>query len=283
MGAHGTNKQAMCSTHRDIWWPAWAHQQDRDRRLENTFGSSPDTLCKSPAQKKSRTHTSDTVSNSVLLAAIKKVSKLQELLVKLQSVRASVKENTSLICKLTCLLEAINRQVEDVMEKVLSLQSKVENLEKENQSLKEKCSGLDSYKRRWNLHVAGILQWEGENVKMVVIELFRNLSPHSAEKLQDMVDIAHRLGPKSGNSNLRRIIVQFLSRTCRDAIWAEAKRSELLKQKKIWILEDLTQEDKEARNKLWPLVEKARGEGKKVGFNGPVAFINGKIISVYGI
>ncbi len=31
MGAHGTNKQqAMFSTHRDIWWPAWAHQQDRD-------------------------------------------------------------------------------------------------------------------------------------------------------------------------------------------------------------------------------------------------------------
>ncbi len=98
-----------------------------------------------------------------------------------------------------------------------------------------------------------------------------------------MVDIGHRLGPKSGNSNPRRIIVQFLSRTCHDAIWAEAKRSELLKQKKIRILEDLTQEDKEARNKRWPLVEKARGEGKKAGFNGPVAFINGKIISVYDI
>ncbi len=24
-------QQAMCSTHRGIWWPAWAHQQDRDR------------------------------------------------------------------------------------------------------------------------------------------------------------------------------------------------------------------------------------------------------------
>ncbi len=23
-------QQAMCSTHRDIWWPAWAHQQDHD-------------------------------------------------------------------------------------------------------------------------------------------------------------------------------------------------------------------------------------------------------------
>ncbi len=33
MRTHGTNNkhQAMCSTHRDIWWPAWAHQQDRDR------------------------------------------------------------------------------------------------------------------------------------------------------------------------------------------------------------------------------------------------------------
>ncbi|KAL0148010.1 hypothetical protein M9458_056684, partial [Cirrhinus mrigala] len=187
---------------------------------------------KSPAQKKSRLVTPEAVSNSVLLAAIEKVSKLQEeSLVKLQSVGASVKENTSSICKLTCSLEAMNRQVEDVMDKVLSLQSKVEMLEKENKSLKEKCCGLDSYKRRWNLRVAGIPEREGENVKMVVTELFRSLSPLSTEKLQDMVNITHRLGPKSGNSNPRRIIVQFLSRTCRDAIWTEAKRSELLRRK----------------------------------------------------
>ncbi|KAL0149244.1 hypothetical protein M9458_055478, partial [Cirrhinus mrigala] len=90
-------------------------------------------------------------------------------------------------------------------------------LEKENESLKEKCCGIP--------------EREGESVKMVVIELFRSLSPFSTEKLQDMVDITHRLGPKSGNSNPRRIIVQFLSRTCRDAIWTEAKRSELLRRK----------------------------------------------------
>ncbi len=38
MGARGTNKQqAMCSTHRDIWWPAWAHQQDRDTYKPHTY------------------------------------------------------------------------------------------------------------------------------------------------------------------------------------------------------------------------------------------------------
>ncbi len=119
------------------------------------MGALLDTPSKSSAQKKSRTNTSETVSNSVLLAAIEKLSKLQEeSLVKLKSVEASVKENTSSICKLTCSLEAINRQVEDVTEKVLSLQSKVENLEKENKSLKEKCSGLDSYKRQNGCHRA---------------------------------------------------------------------------------------------------------------------------------
>ncbi len=29
-------QQAMCSTHRDIWWPAWAHQQDRDSGWNET-------------------------------------------------------------------------------------------------------------------------------------------------------------------------------------------------------------------------------------------------------
>ncbi len=29
------NQQAMCSTDRDIWWPAWAHQQDRDNREQS--------------------------------------------------------------------------------------------------------------------------------------------------------------------------------------------------------------------------------------------------------
>lgn len=172
------------------------------RLLEDAFGGSLYTPSKCPAQKKSQANTSDTVSNSVLLSAIEKFSKLQEeSLVKLHLVEASMKENSSSICKLTCSLEAMNKQVEDVTEKVFSLQTKVETLKKENKILKEKCSGMDSYKHRWNLRVAGIPECEGKNVKMVVIELFRNLSPHTAGKLQDMVNISHRLGPKSGNTN----------------------------------------------------------------------------------
>ncbi len=52
----------------------------------------------------------------------------------------------------------------------------------------------------------------------------------------------------------------------------------MLKQKKIRITEDLTQRTKEARNKLWPLVEKARKEGRRAGFKGPFAIVDGKKI-----
>lgn len=51
-------------------------------------------------------------------------------------------------------------------------------------------------------------------------------------------------------------------------------------QQKTRILEDLTQETNDARNKLWPLVEQARKEGKKAGFQVSFAYINGKRLSV---
>ncbi len=39
MEGDGTNnkQQAMCSTHRDIWWPVRAHQQNGDMFLFKTY------------------------------------------------------------------------------------------------------------------------------------------------------------------------------------------------------------------------------------------------------
>lgn len=71
-----------------------------------------------------------------------------------------------------------------------------------------------------------------------------------------------------------------MSRTHRDKIWKDAKISAILKETKIKIIEDLTHEAKDARNKLWPLVEQARKEGKKAGFRGPYTHIDGQRVTV---
>ncbi len=65
-----------------------------------------------------------------------------------------------------------------------------------------------------------------------------------------------------------------------DRIWIDAKNSEVLKQKNIKITEDLTQYVKDARAKLWPLMEEARRQKKITGFKEPFVIIDGRRISV---
>ncbi|KAI2660207.1 Coiled-coil domain-containing protein 159 [Labeo rohita] len=170
-----------------------------------------------------------------------------KLLTRIQSLETTVKDNTNSLNSVTEALEFINNQVEEVTDKVNSLQIKVESLEKENRVLRGKCDELDSYKRRWNLRVSGIQEQRGEDTE--------------------------------GVRSSRRIIVQFLSRNVRDQIWRDARTAAILKERKIRIFEDLTQSTKDARNRLWPLVEQARKEGKRAGFRGPFAYIDSKRIS----
>lgn len=84
---------------------------------------------------------------------------------------------------------------------------------------------------------------------------------------------------KEGPHPPRRIIVRFSYRAHRDQVWAYTKNSEVLKQKNVKILADLTQQVREARAKLWPLVEEARKQNKTAAFSGPFAIIAGKKIS----
>ena len=71
---------------------------------------------------------------------------------------------------------------------------------------------MDVYSRRWNLKVSGIPEAEGENTKMMVMEIFSRVSPALADSLQKTVDIAHRLRPRmrrEGQHPPRCIIVRF--------------------------------------------------------------------------
>ncbi len=63
-------------------------------------------------------------------------------------------------------------------------------------------------------------------------------------------------------------------------MWKLSKTNNLLSKKHLRFKEDLTAADKEARNKLWPLVEKARKEGKFVHFVDNKAYVDNKEVCV---
>ncbi len=250
---------------------------------------SPEIPPSKPPAKKSKTMNSEEdeqpVPTSRLLSVMERVERMQEeSLRRPRSLEATVKTNTDTLKSVTDSLEFWGKQVEDVTKKADNLQTRAETLEKENTVLREKCNDLDAYKRRWNLRVAGIPERSGENAKKIITDLFSQISPDISDQLPLSVDIAHRLGPRSGEDRFsRRIVVQFLSRFHRDKIWRDARTSGLLKERKIKILEDLTQEVKDARNKLWPLVEQARKEGRRAGFRGASALIDGQKVTVKDI
>ncbi|RVE62167.1 hypothetical protein OJAV_G00154480 [Oryzias javanicus] len=92
-----------------------------------------------------------------------------------------------------------------------------------------------------------------------------------------MIDTVHRLGRLTENANKPRgIILQFSSRTYRDAVWKAAKNNPILQERHLRFTEDLCTADRESRAALWPLIQATRREGKVAYYVGGGAYINGK-------
>lgn len=119
-------------------------------------------------------------------AVMKSIEKMQvESLSWLQALAATV--NTNSIKSVTDALKLLGKQVDDVFAKVKTLQSKVEMLERENK-VHHDDDDLDLFKKRWNLHVAGIQEQHGENNKKTLVELLSQVSPNIADWLLYSVD-----------------------------------------------------------------------------------------------
>ena len=98
-------------------------------------------------------------------------------------------------------------------------------------------------------------------------------------KLPDAIDVAHRVGKQlQDDQRPRGIIIRFISRRHRDAIWKAAKNNNFLQSKGLRFTEDLTKEDRENRQKVWPAIKKAREDGKTAYFVGGRGFVNGSEI-----
>uniref|UniRef100_A0AAV2KN57 Uncharacterized protein n=1 Tax=Knipowitschia caucasica TaxID=637954 RepID=A0AAV2KN57_KNICA len=65
----------------------------------------------------------------------------------------------------------------------------------------------------------------------------------------------------------------------RDHVWRATNKHKICEELKIHFVEDMIKEDKLARDAVWPIIAKARKEGKKAGFKGPYAYVEGKRVT----
>ncbi|XP_061682733.1 uncharacterized protein si:ch211-196c10.15 [Syngnathoides biaculeatus] len=178
------------------------------------------------------------------------------------------------------ILTAINVRadnLEGMITKNAEVQAASVKYEQQIADLQRKVNEAERYTRRWNLRLHGIPEDNPEDIKAKVINICFSMLPGSQQKITDNIDMTHRLGKyQSSQNQLRTTIIRFTNRSTRDLLWRVAKKSEYLKNHKLRFTEDLTAEDKAIRNKLWPMIEAARKNGKKAHFAGTRVIVDGK-------
>lgn len=60
--------------------------------------------------------------------------------------------------------------------------------------LEQKVNEAERHQRRWNLRLHGIPEQVGVDIKLGVVDICEAVIPESNAKLQENVDIVHRLG-----------------------------------------------------------------------------------------
>ncbi|KAA0705276.1 hypothetical protein E1301_Tti009859 [Triplophysa tibetana] len=192
------------------------------------------------------------------------------------SMKETVIENAKQIADLKKAVEFVSDEVNDVKVKLGAMEAEVKKMDSKSAEQEKRLSHLEGYARRWNLRIYGVPEKEKEDVRERVIQVCQQLLPEAKGKIPFIVDTVHRLRRKQlNNDKPRGVIFQFTSRFYRDAVWRAAKDSVFLRNNNLKIAEDLSPSDRERRNKLWPLVDKARRENKRAYFVGGRAFVDG--------
>lgn len=135
-----------------------------------------------------------------------------------------------------------------VTTKIAKLEQRVDMVEQPIRFMHKRMDELESYTRRWNLKLMRVPKSAQENVRPEVLKICQVLLPSMKYKFVDAIDTVHRLGKKrqsTDDTRPRGIILQFVSRVCRDSVWRAAKNSSYLREHGLLFKKDFSKGDRE--------------------------------------
>ncbi len=182
-------------------------------------------------------------------------------------------------------LNKVNKEKENQQKTISDLKEELNkvNKEKENQQktisdLKKKLEEAERNTREWNLWLYRLKEEEPDNLKKRVFDICCSVAPKAAPDFDKHIDIVLRVGQKT-EGKTRPIIMSFKERSTKELLLTASYSSKYLFSSPLQFKDVLTAGDIKTRNRLWPLIEAARKEGKKAFFIGAKALIDGKKIS----
>lgn len=236
----------------------------------------PDTPLKPPTKKVKRTDAGSRESGEILDAIRELSEKHDDTFRSISDIKRATEATSKQLEKLTSTVQQLTLDVNQQKQGLVNVEKVVQKLQEENQALKAEIAECQRYSRRWSLKIHGVKEDEGEDIRRKIVDILGKTAPKTRQSLENGIDIVHRVGRRRQDGSNRSTIVLFAMRRLRDAVWRDAKGSKFLLENRLRITEALSPGDKAAREKLWPIVQKAREEGKKASFRGPFIFIDGK-------
>lgn len=189
-----------------------------------------------------------------------------------------LEQHGSVLASIAKAVQSNSEELVDCQTKIKHLENQVESLSKQNSDIKDKLLNQERNKRRCCLRIKGKREKVKENIREEVLDLLGKIAPELKMKMDEAVDVVHRVG-RITEGRHRPVIIVFTRRSMRDEIWRRTKVSAVCKEEGIRFAEDLVQEDWKTRQALWPKILQARKDGKVAGYRGPFGFIEGKRIS----
>lgn len=221
--------------------------------MEEDFPPLPVTPSKPPAVKQRKVEDRET---STLLSQFSSLSQLINS--KSDALEKMVSDNSSVIAEVKESFDSVCAEIKSMKDRVDNIESRIMKYDTHD----KRISHLESYSCRWNLKLYGLEEKEKQDVRGEVIQVCQALLQDTRDKLPDVINTVHRLGPrKASNTQPRGIILQFTSRIYRDAVWRSTKNSTLLKNKNLKLAEDLSAEDREEEQAV-----ARHGKGTEAGF-----------------
>lgn len=253
-------KDGVCVTEHD-----YAMETAQLNKRDHNVDSTPTTPVKTPIGKKSKP-ADDEVSNNAILQAILGLEKSVD--EQLADLKEQTKQSSVMIASLAKAVQFNAEELKECKEKVEDLEKQNAQLCKDNSELKDKVREQERYRMRWCLQIKGLVENKDENIREQVIEILRKVAPDPELKIEDAVDVVHRMGRKMDKKD-RHVVILFAKRWVKEEIWRQTKNSQVCKDKGIRFAEMLPREDWEERRRLWPQIEQARRAGKVAFFRGP--------------
>lgn len=104
---------------------------------------------------------------------------------------------------------------------------------------------LERYRKRWNLQMQDLKEKDGEEIRGIVLEIFKTIVLELTAQLEMVIDTVHYLGREAEGKHLQ-IMLQFTMTHYCVTIWKLTKNPQICKDLKIQFKHDFCRADREA-------------------------------------